>query len=79
MVEFTINHRVRDVLGGRSSALEVMNDRKPATTINLSVWAGVKMKDNHDNGRRVDQHCVRLENSLTRLHEEVLNLQEGRQ
>ena len=80
LVEFTTNHRERPVLGDRS-ALEVMTGSKPASTTNLAVWAGVKIKDAREfvaRRDRVEQHCARLDHALSRLHEQVRDLEELR-
>ena len=80
LVEMVINHRDRDVLGTRS-AIEVMTGRKPASTTNLAVWAGVKLKEARrflTTTERVERHCARLFVSLGRLHEGVRDVQEAR-
>ena len=43
LVEFVLNQRDRDTLGGRS-AIEVMTGNKPSSPVKLTVWSGVKMK-----------------------------------
>ena len=79
--EFSTNSRHRKVLGDRN-ALEVMTGRNPASTVNLALWADVKIKDSlkiKTTTELVERHCVGLEKSLGRLHEAVLNTQEARQ
>ena len=81
LVQMTINHRERGVLGDRS-ALEVMTGRKPASTTYLAVWAGVKIKEARkfvSKRTLLEQHCARLEVALARLHEKVKSKQEARQ
>ena len=80
LVEFTINHRERGVLGNRS-AIEAMTGQKPTSTTKLAVWSGVKMKNARGlvtTWARVEQHCARLEISLQRLHEKVKDQEEAR-
>ena len=81
LVEFSTNHRVREVLGDRS-ALEVMTGRKPTTTAKLAMWTGVKIKDARQITAKMtvlNRYCARLERSLHRLHETVRGVQEARQ
>ena len=80
MLEFVINHRIREVLGHRS-ALEVLTGRKPASTTTLAVWAGVKMNDMRKfvtSVEVVERHCARLDLTLSRLHEAVRSADEAR-
>lgn len=81
LVEMSINHRERGVLGDRS-AIEVMTGRKPVSTTNLAVWAGVQLKDARKfetKSSLVERHCARLGVALSRLHEKVRDKEETRQ
>lgn len=73
LIEYSIMHRKRTVLGGRS-AIEVMTGRQPDNAVRMALWTGVRLKD----ARRgdidmamVDKYCERLEKSLANLHEQV--------
>ena len=80
VVELVINARKRDVLGGRS-AVEIMTNNQPASTINLAIWSGVKMKTARKMVAKtslVERHCAKLQRSLQRLHEAVADLTEAK-
>ena len=73
LIEYSIMHRKRTVLGGRS-ALEVMTGRKPDNAVRMALWTGVRLKDAQRGDidmAVVDKYCERLERSLANLHEQV--------
>ena len=73
LVEMTINHRPRDVLGGLS-AIEVVTGRAPNDPVELVVWKGVLKKDAvrlRIKAERVAEYCERLNDSLDELHEAI--------
>ena len=73
MVQYAINHRPRDRLGGRTP-IEVMTGRAPDSALDLVLWTGVRLEDANvvEAGiEQVDQHCDRLQASLDVMHEEL--------
>ena len=81
VVEFIVNHRPRDVLGGRS-AIEVSTGRRPKNALELVLWKGLKIKGAtkmKTTTARVDEFCNKLVKSLGRLHEEIANEAERKQ
>ena len=73
LVQYAINHRPRDRLGGRTP-IEVMTGRAPDSALDLVLWTGVRLEDANvvEAGiEQVDQHCDRLQASLDVMHEEL--------
>ena len=80
LIEYSIMHRKRTVLGGRS-AIEVMTGRKPNNAVRMALWQGVRLKDARRGDidmKLVDKYCERLERSLANLHEQVRDGDEQR-
>ena len=66
LLEFTLNHRGRAVLGGKSP-IEVMTGRKPDQALKLATWSGIMMKNCNEaviKADLVDQYCNKLADSL---------------
>ena len=73
LIEYTIMHRQRTVLGGKS-AIEVLTGRKPDNAVKFATWTGTRIKDAQRGDisfELVAKHCERLEKSLAQLHEHV--------
>lgn len=75
LILFILNHRLREVLNGRSP-IEVMTGRKPKQPTDLVLWDGVLLKDAEGKVVRweqVDKHCTRLAKAMDEMHEDVRN------
>ena len=73
LAEYAINHRRRDILGGRS-AVEIMTGRLPRTPVDLICWSGPDMKEAVEMrlpAERADAYMDRLAASLDLMHEQV--------
>ena len=71
LAEYAINHRRRDILGGRS-AVEIVTGRQPRTAADLTLYSVTKLKDAEEltlSQERVAKYCVKLNESLERMHE----------
>ena len=81
LAEYAINHRRRDMLGGRSS-VEIMIGRAPRTPTDLALWSGTKLKDAKKlqlPAERAAKYVENLAASLERMHEAVRTEGERRQ
>ena len=81
MVEFVVNHRPRDVLGGRC-AIEVTTGHRPRNVLEMVLWKGLLMKDTtkmKTTTARVEEFYNDLFESLGHLHEEVVSEAERKQ
>ena len=70
LLQYTISHRPREALGGRSP-IEVMTGRAPDMAIDLMLWSGVSLKDGvaiEAGIEQVNQYCDKLEESLSMMH-----------
>ena len=79
LAEYAINHRTRDILGGRS-VVEVMTDRAPHTDADLALYSGPTLKDAVDlsvPAALVDQYCDQLAESLATMHEDARDAEEA--
>jgi len=79
LLAYVVNHRYRQVLGGRS-AIEVVTGRAPDNAVRLAIWSGAKLTDvvTYDAASaKLEEHCDELAASLERLHEEVSNRAEA--
>ena len=73
LAEYAINHRRREILGGRSS-VEIMTGRVPRTPTDLAIWSGTKLKDAKKlqlPAERAAKYVEKLAASLERMHEAV--------
>ena len=73
LIEFVVNYRPRDVLGGRS-AIEVTTGHRPRNALELVLWKGLLMKNATElkvKAERVSEFCTNLFASLDRMHEEI--------
>ena len=80
VAEYAINHRRRDILGGRS-AIEVMIGQTPRSAVDLIIHSGPNLKEAREfraSAVRVDEYCAGLAESLERLHEGVRDDNERR-
>ena len=80
LIEFSIMHRRRKTLGGRS-AFEVLTGRRPDNAIRLAMWSGTRLKDAKRGDvdmKLVDKYCGRLEKSLRNMHEQVRDVETAR-
>ena len=71
VINYVINHRNCQVLGGRS-AVKVMTVRTPDSVVQMAVWIGTLLKDSvqvEDTMDATDSHCESLYASLEQLHE----------
>ena len=76
LVQYCINHRPRDALGGRSP-IEVMTGRAPDQALDLVLWHGAKLEDAtavEAGVEQVDRFCDQLQDSLATMHEEVTGI-----
>lgn len=81
LAEYAINHRRRDILGGRSS-VEIMTGRTPRTPTDLALWSGTKLKEAKKlqlPAERAAKYVEKLAASLERMHEAVRTEGERRQ
>ena len=72
-MQYTVNHRPRKFLGGRSP-IEVMTGRAPDQALDLVLWTGVKLEDASvvEAGiEQVDKYCDKLQASLDVMHQEI--------
>ena len=79
LAEYAINHRTRDILGGRS-AVEVMTGRAPRTAADLALYSGPTLKEAVDlsmPAALVDQYCDQLAESLAVMHDEARDAEEA--
>ena len=79
LAEYAINHRTRDILGGRS-AVEVMTGRAPRTATDLALYSGPTLKEAVDlsmPAALVDQYCDQLAESLATMHDEARDAEEA--
>ena len=72
---YAINHRPREILGGKTS-VNIMTGRKPRTTIDLVLYSGPNLKEAKENKISVEdlQNFVRdLDKSVCALHEAAIS------
>lgn len=73
LVQYTINHRPRKLLGDRTP-IEVMTGRAPDQALDLVLWTGVKLEDAtavEAGIEQVDKYCDKLEAALDIMHQEI--------
>ena len=73
LVQYVVNLRERDVLGGRCP-IEVMTGIPPAAALDIVLWDGVLLKDatGHTiHSDRVNQYCTALQAAIDTMHEEL--------
>ena len=73
IVQFTLNHMLRKVLGNRSP-IHVMTGIEPESTLQLCLWNGVKLKDVTSIEAHMDMlegYCRDLAAAIDVLHTEV--------
>ena len=81
LAEYAINHRRRDILGGRRS-VEIMTGRTLRTPTDLASWSGTKLKEAKKlqlPAERAAKYVEKLAASLERMHEAVRTEGERRQ
>ena len=74
-IQYVINHRPRERLGGRCP-IEVVTGRKPKMALDLALWVGVKLEDAAVIDvavDRVNKYCDRLQQAIDNMHEELLD------
>ena len=75
LIQYILNTRERDVLGGRTP-IEVMTGYKPQTALDMVLWKGTLLKDAEGHVVKRDQvehYCVKLAAALDAMHQKLAN------
>ena len=80
LVQFVLNHRERNVLGGRTP-IQVMTGQAPTTAMQLVMWEGHLLKEAKYHTvelEQVESYCQKLAAALDIMHQEISDAEELR-
>ena len=78
LVQFVLNHREREVLGGRTP-IQVMTGQAPTTALQLVLWEGHLLKEAKYHIvelKQVEAYCEKLAAALDIMHQEISDAEE---